>query len=64
MDPMTAYLVAMQRQDAWASRNALPHAPVTVHPGVRRPSAARAVVDAVSLLASRAVRRPTQPQEC
>jgi hypothetical protein len=58
MDPMTAYLVTMQRQDAWASRSALPHAAVTAHDlGVRRPAVARAVVGAVTLLASRAMRR-------
>jgi hypothetical protein len=64
MDPMTAYLVTMQRQDAWASRNALPHAPVTGHDtGARRPAVARAVLGAVTVVASRAVRRPAQPQE-
>lgn len=65
MDPMTAYLVAMQRQNAWASLNALPHAPVRAHElGPRRPAAARAVLGAVTRFAPRAVRRPVQPQEC
>jgi hypothetical protein len=65
MDPMTAYLVTMQRQNAWASRSALPYAPVTAHDrGAHRPAAARAVLGAVTRLASRATRRPAQPQEC
>lgn len=65
MDPMTAYLVSIQRQDAWASRNALPHAPVTAHElGARRPAVARAVLGVVTRLAPWAGRRPAQPQEC
>jgi hypothetical protein len=64
MDPMTAYLVTVQRQHACASRSALPHAPVTAHdPDVWRTAAARAVLAVVTMLASWAVRRSARPQE-
>lgn len=63
MDPMTAYLVSIQRQKAWASRSALPHAPVIAHrKRERQPAVARAILGAV-MFTSRAMRRPVQPQE-